>query len=52
MVAMDVAFYDLSYEQRALNLVNANACDAAQVYATLAIAQELARIRMNMPYNG
>lgn len=52
MVAMDVAFYDLSYEQRALNLVKADVCDAAQVYAMLAIAQELARIRMSMPYNG
>ena len=50
MVAMDAAFSDLSYEYRALNLLDAGLYDAAQVYATLALVNEIMKLRLDTQY--
>ena len=50
MVAMDAAFSDLPYEYRALNLADAGIYDAAQVYATLALVNEIKKLRLEMPH--
>lgn len=47
---MGAALNDLSYEYRALNLLDAGLYDAAQVYATLALVNEIMKLRLDTQY--